>query len=192
MKEKIKLLEEFSGLMMHNKIMILLVLLGEKPATEIILRVCAEYPYKNTVKPKKLYLPEIRELLGRMGLSYSVRIIYSSGHVFLYIAKDQETVNGTSQSVFAPHRDDEKFGRYMGFPETAIEAFLKKRPRLDEGRQSKITKSKLLFFSGFVFSEEFYLKELKEVSIRWYLAVKKHSPELFRENAALCKYYFGK
>jgi len=186
--ERIGLIEN-SDLTLINKLLLLLVFLGEKPATEIILRACVEYPYKNTIKPKERLIPEIKELLNALGLSYSVRIIYSSGHVFLYISRDQETINGISKSLYP--RDDEKFGRYMGFPETAIEAFLKKRPRLNEERNRKILESKLLFFVSFIFSEEFHLKELKEFSVRRYLAVRKHSPRLFWENSIFCKCYFG-
>ncbi len=95
-------------------------------------------------------------------------------------------IGGTQQDldnlVYAYETSDsELLGRAYGFPATATEAYLGKRPRLDvDALPKKIKHGEAMAFGGFIFSADNWEEEIKQAQV-WADFIKKVSPSIYKE-----------
>lgn len=142
---------------------LILILLGEKPATDVSW-------HTGRIQPA-----EVEAILHAAGLS--TKVIYSDAAATdMVVARDPETVSRLS--LLRADRDHQEFGRLMGFPETAIAAFVNKSGALPHDEQRRLQGE--LPFSNFIFSRKHAPEELALLR-RWNLLIFRHAPELIDE-----------
>lgn len=101
----------------------------------------------------------------------------SSKETRVCISKDQEIIDelkNLSPSVESNHK---RYGEIMGYPLTAIEAFLDKEKRLSNEEQDKILEG-MPHFLRFSFSKNNWKEELSVIK-RWHKILLEKAPELF-------------
>lgn len=167
MKEKIAKIEQlkFGN---RQKAGLILVLLGEKPAVEVALHGWNDPPRK------------FAEVIKEIGLNFEEvefedRALTPSKLVTRFaIAKDKETA--LKLKSLDPARDHREYGHLMGYPESAVEAFV------NDGEKTTLTwdMTKEVPVVDFRLSKDNWREELK-ISQRWNDTIKKHAPELYQE-----------
>lgn len=167
-QEKIKnLIELLSALKIgpEQKANIALVIMELKPATEL-------YLYKNN-DPEDL----VCETLTNCGLEVRKKETTEKCLKFA-IAKDPNIaeqllkING--------NKDHELYGRLMGYPNTAIQAFLNKEDLLDQATENRLLQNNDEIYMGyFKLSKNHYQEEL-ELMETWNQAIKEHAPSIYQ------------
>lgn len=142
-----------------HKANMILVLFDEKPAAEIDVFTWGDSPDR------------VEKVIRDSGLSYK-KIVSKSSKVLatFCIAKQKTLVDDLVTAINAGN--DADYGRLMGYPETAIEAYVNKTSTTDYDTDK-------LF--NFAFSRHNYLEEMKTVT-RWKECIKKHTPKLYEES----------
>ena len=165
-KEKVKLLEKLN-IGSAQKANIILVALGLKPATDLSL-------FKNNDSEAV-----VEEALTKAGLVFADKGIGGEKQnkvAKISIARDEETLNRLL--ALSPSKDHEEYGRLMGYPETAVEAFVNKK-LLDEP-----TERKLIAASGNIFpmklSKDHWREEIEHLRT-WNEAIKEYSLDTYEE-----------
>jgi len=155
-KERIALLENLK-IGSSQKVDIMLVVLGFKPATELDI-----YKYNDDEE-------KIKNVLKNIGLLAEKKDTLGQKNVLAKIAivRDREILN--SLLKISSKKDHEIYGRLMGYPESAIQAFLNKD---FYNERSVIFKDNIFFFK---LSKENWREEFKVLS-KWNNAIKKYSP----------------
>jgi len=97
--------------------------------------------------------------------------------VEMIAGKDSRTVDAAMQAY--EEGNERAMGRYLGFPETAIQAYLGERQPF----MGVIAPANhpIDMFTGFVFSRDHWKEEFCDTSVRWHDTVKRLSPALYRE-----------
>lgn len=142
-----------------------LVLLGLKPATE--LRISSSGQEKE----------ETIQALANLGLAVEVtEEIEEKNLIKIAISLSQKNVDKLKS--LDPDKDHGEYGKLMGFPETAVNAFGKPEATLPYEKSRKLTRDLPLF--KFAFSQE-HCKEELEVMKKWNLAILEYAPWIFDE-----------
>ncbi len=150
---------------------LLLILAGEKSATVI-----------NTVIPP--WKDAIARVLNLIGLPHYQREREPEtrpGQQVIYAAKDRSWLQRIMKAERI--RDHRELGRCFGYPETAIEAYLGERQRLENSRGIPIrlltAERPVNLVSSFVCSVDFWQEEEKVLE-RWDVTLARLSPKLYQ------------
>jgi len=163
LKEKIAIIENLK-IGAAQKANLVLILLGMKPATELLL-------YQNNDP-----LGKIENVLLSCGLSIARGKQHEKSSALL-VAQNIETINQLAQ--VSGDKDHEEYGRLMGYPESAIAAFSDKAKQLDENTYSKLVEeNKDIRVGYFIPSKDNYQSESK-IMEEWNKAIKNYAPELY-------------
>jgi len=168
-KQKISIIENIpTGVAPRGEA--ILVLLGEKPAVEMYI-------------PNKENASKIVEDLRSVGLfaeiSEKPKEVGYENTAELLVASSQEILDELKMTH--AHEHHERYGQLMGYPQTAIDAFIGKEGarRLSREEQKKLLDIMPDILGGtFVFSEEHSEEELAVVKRRIKILAQK-APELF-------------
>ncbi len=164
-EKKIAMLEGLS-IGPEQKASIILVLLGLKPATELLL-------YSNNDKPGK-----VAETILATGLDIRLKRENEKVTVFA-IARDTKTLEQLVKVT--ADKDHEAFGKLMGYPDSAINAFLHKEDQLDETEEQKLLGDDNDINLGvFKLSKDNYKKELDLIK-QWNTAIETFSPNTYHK-----------
>ncbi len=149
---------------LQNLCELVLVLAGEKPATII-----------DTVIP--LWKEKVLRLLDSIALPYHQgerEPETRPGQFVIYTAKDTKWLGRIMAA--STNGDRGELGRCFGFPETAIQAYLGERQRLERVVAEGLT---IRAVTSFVCSADFWWKEA-EVLERWNDTLATLSPKLYQ------------
>ncbi|GEM_PF-6947074 len=177
----IRLIEE-APLVLTDKVNLLLVYAKQKPATEVTLLfynvpVIQTYYRKNRILYNKQELENLYRVLRLLELPNDVRGLttdYTGEFYTLAIATTEDFLTRIVKAY--ENFDHYELGKCFGFPETAIEAFIGKRPMFN-GFIEKGTA--LEYFTSFAFSADNYKEELESTSLRWQKTIEVLSPILY-------------
>lgn len=178
-KQALQKLESVAGIGPQHRVIILATALDLKPAGEI--------DFRGTPEDKN----EFTQVLSELGLFFcedseryeSYKEYAEKGFSHYVIGNTPENIGEALQASAA---NDHHFGTAMGFPETAVHAYSR---TWEESRDDLLipineyggilTKEEKAF-TFFRLSKESYAKEIEWVE-QLIAAVKKHSPELYRQ-----------
>lgn len=163
-KEMIKSIENLK-IGSKPKANIILIFLGLKPATEL------EISSHNDSAEKVI------NVIENIGLKVKIKSKFKRKDkdiVLLSVADNQENLDRLEQ--IDPSKNHEEYGRLMGYPETAIDAFLHKEKRLDP--ENYLENDELIFFIAM--SKENWEEEIKTLK-KWSDAIKEQAPDLYVE-----------
>lgn len=162
-KEKIRIFEELKmGKAQVAKL--ILVLLGLKPATELSL-------YKTNDEPE-VVIEKVRSA-GLVIKNKDVRQDRKKKVIVEFaVARDEATADQLME--VASNQDHEEYGKLMGFPQTAIDAFSGKIEALDMDDRPDM---KGIIFS-FRMSKDHASEEFELLKI-WSEAIKRYSPNTY-------------
>ncbi len=186
---KVRIIEQ-SPLHIDDKIELLLVYAGTRPATVIHLQYHASHDRerRESVFYRDDHPEKISRIVKRIGLPHKLDErecleivdpyngeITAVDIVSLYVARDQKTLG---RMINAYKRlDDEEMGRCFGYPETAIQAYTGKRPVFEKDFHHPHHQG---YFFQFLQSMDFFREEL-ETGNMWYETVRRLSPKLLAE-----------
>ncbi len=179
---KVKLIER-SDISLKERSEAILVYSNQKPATTIIVQNMDHYDKStNTYKLPEKKLESILKTLRRTGIPFE------KGDVEMFDPVMAQSSNGTWQPMYYVERaiisiaqtrdlaerlmyteDEEEIGKLYGYPKTAIDAYLGQTEELEK------------WFTQFIFSADYFKDELKSTSMRWENALKKVSPDTYKE-----------
>lgn len=95
----------------------------------------------------------------------------------ILVAREKKVIEELKNTF--PNKDHKRYGELMGFPPTAIKAYIKELERLPSQEQREIIGSIPDFFAGpFIFSKEYKDEEFQEVKRKIKL-IAQYAPELF-------------
>lgn len=182
----------------YEKQLILLVRSGAKPAALIeafgdFEEVGVKEFGKDRQEILNKELARVGDFLQNIGLYFAFdnprisklkdendNIILNQEFVDVLIAHSETDLNRLKGALSAGD-SDENLGLALGYPATAVEAYMGKRPALDKRQLAEdIKNSEAYPFIEFVISKDNWQEELK-VADAWARAVKKNSPTLFEE-----------
>lgn len=200
--ELIERIEEFPSrdLPIYDKIDILLVRSGAKPSavTNLGRGEIAEIGDLHGEFPSvpKEKIEKISNFLSELGLLYSIGspenienqelqengsiIILRRQTIDIFMAMHQSDLDKLVTSIRSC--DDEKTGEALGYPDTAIEAYVKKDSRYEDRAElpQEIKESPYYHFIRFALSPDHWQEEIKTAQ-KWADVVKTNSPRLFEE-----------
>lgn len=93
------------------------------------------------------------------------------------VAKTKKTAIRLSKTL--PNKHHRSFGKLMGYPQTAIDNFVKKEPNLDRHKYVNLRKKYGIIFS-FRIPAKNYQNELKVLK-GWSMAIKQYAPALYKK-----------
>lgn len=172
-REKVKAIETLPiGVL--PKADLALVLLELKPATNLV------------INDRRVAPSQITEQLERLGLITAItktKKIKRGNLVSIAVANDPEILEQLKQ--LDPEKDHEEFARLMGYPQTAIDAFLGRTEKLVQADKQWTKKDWLKFsetrkrfpFSCPVLSKDHTAEELALLE-KWRTAVSEYAPDL--------------
>jgi Mg/Co/Ni transporter MgtE len=142
---------------------IILVYLGLKPATEIDI-----YTHNDSAE-------KVISAIEAIGLKTKIKREFKQKDkdvIRISVASNQENLEKLEK--VDPSKDHEEYGRLMGYPETAIGAFLNKEKKLEYNHY--LDDEDLVFF--ITMSKEDHGEEVKTLK-KWSNAIKEHAPDLY-------------
>jgi hypothetical protein len=150
----------------ENKANVVLVLVGEKPLTQIYIK-------------GKEKASETIATLNSIGLEAEIFIeYYDRDAAEIAVTKDKALLEDLKNAT--SNLDHKRFGELVGFPETAIEAFVAgEEYRLPRKEQDELIKDLPQLFS-FRFSKEHATEDL-ETYKRWVKIIFELAPNLIRD-----------
>lgn len=162
-REKVKNLESLN-IGPAQKAAIILVALRLKPAAELDL-------FKGNDKPELVVkiLEDAGLLTARKDLPPKAKTVLR-----LAIACDEEILEKLEKTD--PAKDHEEFGNLMGYPKTAVDAFLNKEKRLP--RDAYPADREVIF--QIILSKDHWQEEL-EILRKWSGAIKEYAPDLYAQ-----------
>jgi hypothetical protein len=169
-QEIVRTLEKLN-LSLEQKAWLILVVLGMKPATELVIGEGNDS--QDTIK----------EVLSRAGLAYANRDdeyinkkdIYGKIPILavISVARNRETLDELLK--VSGKKDHGDYGRLMGYPETAVKAFVNKE---------LLDKKDYPYMSDNIFplklSKDHWREEVEHLK-SWNEAIKKYAPETYRQ-----------
>src|SRR3989338_64370 len=98
----------------------------------------------------------------------------------LFVARTPETVDDLMRihPSKGPRAEHEAYAQLMGFPQTAIDAFLRRIPRLPRDEQNATLDSHLIM--QMIYSKDHWKDELEFLRERSRI-IKQYAPELYEE-----------
>lgn len=184
MKDKISKIEDLN-IGADHKAVLVLVLLDLKPACEIDI-------YESAIS-----FSEIKDALHFIGLSVVKRDICPWDDLredlrndgldcpTMTIAVSKESEVARQLLVCSSVCDHETYGRLMGYPERAIQSFLRKVEGMGFREFSKLKNKHRLIFSFRVPKEGY--DECLEVLNDWSRAIEELAPNVFEELKSVCQ-----
>lgn len=156
----------------------ILVLLGLKPATDFSLFVNDENPdsVKRKLKEAGLFFDDIavppfedQKITAKLALAKEQHI----ASLVAFLFRDKK-------------RNRKELGIYMGYPETAVEAFIGLREKMEDEEDEKISKKYNIpgQIMSFVFSKDNWQEEIKTLE-KWVEALKLRAPEFYKKVMAM-------
>lgn len=168
LREKVAILESIHcGAV--PKAELILVLSGLKPATDLHL-------FKNNEDPES-----VKKKINDAGLAYKEldKKFFHNQNITcsLGIARQMEDAERVGELMVLGGGED--FGRLMGFPQTAIDAYAMRRERFDADKQNPLFQERGLPFR-FRLSKDNWEEEIK-VAEEWTAKIKEIAPDLYKE-----------
>ncbi|MDO8667498.1 MAG: hypothetical protein Q7K35_00160 [bacterium] len=162
-QEKVKILEKLN-IGSVGQAIIMLVALDLKPATELDL-------YNNNDNEEV-----VKDALTKVGLKFANKDVKGRKNVVarLAIARDRETLDRLLE--VSGKKDHEAYGRLMGYPETAVQAFIAKDLLTHEEQPPEMADN----IFPMKLSKEHWREELENLRI-WNEAIKKYAPDTYRQ-----------
>lgn len=198
--EFIKSIEK-SKLTPDDKINIVLTKVDLKPASEILLVIKSEYEKEITEHMQEKDVQEVIKIIKKSGLPFQlgkretikesyqteeepkIEKFFQREQMKILIGRSKEDLDFLVQALET--KSDELLGRAFGFPETAIEAFVGKKEKLDISKLSKeIRESDAVLFSSPTLSENNWQEEIKQGQ-SYADFIKKISPTIYEEMKAV-------
>ena len=183
-QEIIKKLEKLSLLLDSDRIDFLLVLLGEKPATDFGLSVRINSPEEKEFSEQKEML---KELLQESGLSFfppkeEIKMVGDEPVIKEYysiIARDIQNKKRLRRAF--DQKDARETGLVFGFPPSAVEAFCKGGVmESDDDLSQEVRYGEAAHFLHFKLSKKHWPEEF-EVVKRWANAIKENFPDFYKK-----------
>lgn len=168
-KEKISKIESLrTG--PQQKAELILVLLGEKPG------ICLSLFTENESE-----IDDDEEKIKNLDLKYKKVSQEKKGERYMaefLVSKNEDTLNELAEAD--PSKDHYRFGALMGYPESAIKAFLEGTCLSIEEERELLSKYPEIVFNDFRLSRDNNKEELELVK-RWNGLVEKESPEVYNK-----------
>jgi hypothetical protein len=168
---KLKLIESI-GCGLGPKSMMALIVLGLKPATTLDL-----FKWNEDVE-------SIKSKIGRAGLFfddiYPPPFKNKERTANLAVACSQEIATDTAIFFRDPENHSQELGTYMGYPQTAIDAFMGKTKLLEDSEEVLKDKEWNRGIIGFAMSKDNSIEEIK-VMEKWWEALKEKTPDLYKQ-----------
>lgn len=141
----------------------ILIFLGYKPATEIDLAPWNDSPEKvmATLRESGL-IAEIKKYKGVNDKRFSV----------VAVTRNKETMEKLKK--VEANADHQEYGRLMGYPNTAIDAYLNKEKLLSEKDYPNLSGN----IMDFKLSKDHWQEEIKVIQ-QWSQVIKQYSPKLY-------------
>lgn len=171
-KNAVRKLEESHEIIPQHKANVLAVALDLKPAGTI-----------DTLPLSEGQIERINQMLSELGLFFSDGNIESHNLHYFVFGNTPETIADAMQVMFRGGEDDEGYGRAMGFPESAIDAYSRKTDGdslLEHEEKERLLTDEEKKFLGFRLSRENYEQEIEWVE-QMIAAVKKYSPKIYSQ-----------
>ena len=198
--EFIRNLEELP-LTADDKMNLLLTKAGLKPASEINLIIKSWYEGGITEHMTDREVQETIDIIKESGLLFqlgekiiekesyqtekepSTEKFYEREQMKVLISRSKENLDFLIEALKT--KSDELLGKAFGFPQTAIEAFVDKREKLDIGALPKeVRESDAVLFSSPIISKDNWQEEIKQGQI-YADFIKKVSPKIYKEMKTL-------
>lgn len=197
--EEVEALEELP-LLRDDRMNLVLTYYGEKPCTTIEIDYFAKKPLAETGEAEEKRA-QLEEALLASGLEFSVietEEIDENGFDYkefkFLIGKDKNVIAELQKAI--EEGDTETEGRLYGFPDTAVEAFVRGHredrfgevmldekkwwKELSEEEKEKLLEEGVLNFKNFKLSKEHYQEELETLR-KWQGLIKEKAPGLYQE-----------
>lgn len=148
---------------------LLLVLTGLKPATDLHL-------FKNSEDPES-----VKKKINDAGLVYKEldKKLFHNQNVMCSLGVARRMADAARVVELMTAGGGEEFGRLMGFPQTAIDAYAKRRERFDDDKQNPLFQERGSPFR-FRLSKDNWEEEIK-VAEGWTAKIKEIAPDLYQE-----------
>ncbi len=151
---------------------LILVLSGLKPATDLLL-------FKNSEDPES-----VKKKITDAGLAYKEldKTLIQNPNLTCFLGVARKMADATrvvELSSTMSSTGGEEFGRLMGFPQTAIEAYAKKRERFNDGTNNHPFVERGLPFR-FKLSKDNWEEEI-QVAEGWTAKIKEIAPDVYQE-----------
>ncbi|MEK7173148.1 MAG: hypothetical protein AAB740_04205 [Patescibacteria group bacterium] len=177
-------LEKTPFLIDEDKMILLLTLIGEKPAATFYSRL----DFGSTVEDEKKFLDEsdfLSKWLEKSGLVFSIeeKIIKSeegkpiSKIVTFNIACDKAALDRLDEADKGNNKKE--IGLALGYPATAVEAFSKNDVKDRDDLPFDLNGSEVSDFLFFRLSKEHWAEEFETVK-RWQMAIKDNFPDFYK------------
>ncbi len=154
----------------QQKAELILMLLGEKPGIDLSLFADSENEIdEDEEKIKSLDLKYKKVNQEKRGQRYMAEFL---------ISQNQDTLNELAEAD--PSKDHYKYGALMGYPKSAIKAFLEGTCLSMEDERELLSKYPEIVFNDFRLSKDNNKEELELVK-RWNSLVKKEAPDVYSE-----------
>ncbi len=154
---------------------------GVQPRAEVVLVLLGEKPVAEMYIPNKSNAPKVLEDLKSIGL-YAEEIedqVRGSGDnsIDIGVAKSQELLDELKQTKSNKHH--RRYGELMGYPSTAIDAFLGENgvDRLSDEEHEKLVENLPSVLTHFAFSKQNAQEELAKLK-KWFKIIAQNAPEL--------------
>jgi hypothetical protein len=149
---------------------LILVLLGEKPATDLTV-------FTDTQEE----VSEEEEKLKNIGLKFKKKSQNKKNGRFVAefsIASEDNNLDELLKA--APSVDHEKFGLLMGFPPSAVKAFLDKKLMSSDEERKLFKENSDIVFSNFRLSQKDGQVEIETLR-RWSNRIKEVAPDIYKK-----------
>jgi hypothetical protein len=127
------------------------------------------------------------QLLDNAGLRYDLKIKDSFNQVPIREAEFCVSKDKTTAELLArahAEKDDREFGRLVGYPPTAVNAFVDNEPRIErEDLPEDIRNSEYINFQNFVLSKKHWREETETIK-KWAETIKRMDPVLYERDIA--------
>lgn len=154
----------------QQKAGLILVVLGEKPGINLSVFTETEIEInEEEEKIKSLDLKYKKVNQEKMGDRYMAEFL---------ISQNEDTLNELAE--VDPSKDHYKYGALMGYPESAIKAFLEGTCLSIEDERELLSKYPEIVFNDFRLSKD-NSKEEMEIIRRWNKLVEKEAPDVYNE-----------
>jgi len=184
---KIRKIERLKDCDEKDRAKMILVILSLKPACEVLIfKKDALKSLKLGLAPLGLYVARQKfekKFFKMIEKAVGQRLVLPVGRYA--VARDLKTARLLSKTL--PDKDHLRFGRLMGYPESAIANFIKGGPFLDSAKAEKLFKKDCLIFN-FRMSAKNYQKELKVLKA-WTFAIRDNSPYLYKK---IVRIFYGR
>jgi hypothetical protein len=177
----------------QNRMNLILAYLGKKPTSEIMIGYNERVPFEE-LEESLVKKRSLERVLSTIGLKFRVsekESIDEDGFelkIFeFFVGRDERKIEELKDAFLK--QDHEKTGKLLGYPETAIEAFVKEEGIFDrkswweslpEKEREKLLEEGVLNFLNFALSKRHWREELELVR-KWQRIIREKAPKLYQE-----------